>query len=809
MSNNFKNSYVKIAAALLLTTSLSVPCVTYADTVNVGTTVAGLPKEIINEEFMSEQSDLNGYNNWENIWGKATSEITVQNSEIILATELDYKTNEEQENKVLSLKRTSASDKTCRDNYAQRELNIKEGTDKIGISFRIKNMDADNGTMRLLLGGEGKTAELHIDFENSIILSPSIKMPETTFAGKMEAASIGEWYTFEIVIYRETRHIEFYVNGDLRSRTYFEMDTDKVGNIFKGQLGWIGIGTLRASGVRSGGDSALFYVDDFAVRIDGEYDAVVYGFEATEQGENIIVSSFDVSFNKEPSTQTKVISAIYKYENGVKMLSSVRMVDSNDSGKIDLDTPVLLPKESELRTFIINLSGMMPWAKPHSYSTMTTKYVSPTGNDNNDGSEYSPWKTLSKAANEAKAGDTILLADGIYNEEFTTILRSSGTAEKPITIKAANKGKATVIYDESLNTGWKFLIPDGIDYINVEGLDFTQGEANPDTSQTQDIILYCMGDNCKIKNNTFSNAMEEGIKLYNSSNTVIEGNYITDMTHEGMDIFNCDGVIVKDNEIFDVGRVGILCKGNTRNAIVYNNYIHTQDVYMEHAAISVGGFSDSTSPWDVGENTGYECYSSVFYNNIILAKTASMNGETGKPGQIESGIRITSAADCHIYNNNMVGTRTGIQLSLARDSVNGWEWDPPIKNPNIKNNIICNCKNALGIDSNAIIVDESGNNIKDNFDCSNNLYWNYINSDHKNDESGSLNENPGFVSETDFHLQQNSPAIDSGCVLPSVFNKYEWNDNSKRIEKSQNTFSIEFANRDGIRHDNSPNIGVY
>ena len=55
-----------------------------------------------------------------------------------------------------------------------------------------------------------------------------------------------------------------------------------------------------------------------------------------------------------------------------------------------------------------------------------TYYVSTAGNDNNAGTLSSPWRTIQKAANTVKAGDTVQVRAGTYNEIVT--MKTSGNA---------------------------------------------------------------------------------------------------------------------------------------------------------------------------------------------------------------------------------------------------------------------------------------------------------------------------------------------------------------------------------------------
>ena len=70
-----------------------------------------------------------------------------------------------------------------------------------------------------------------------------------------------------------------------------------------------------------------------------------------------------------------------------------------------------------------------------------TLYVAPSGSDANDGlSREKAWRTLAKASEEARAGDTVIVADGVYRETIAPV--ASGVASAPITFKAENLNSA-------------------------------------------------------------------------------------------------------------------------------------------------------------------------------------------------------------------------------------------------------------------------------------------------------------------------------------------------------------------------------
>ncbi|MBW2278435.1 MAG: hypothetical protein JRF63_13160, partial [Deltaproteobacteria bacterium] len=69
-------------------------------------------------------------------------------------------------------------------------------------------------------------------------------------------------------------------------------------------------------------------------------------------------------------------------------------------------------------------------------STGNTWHVSPDGDDDNIGSEASPFATVGRGLQEAGPGDVVLLHEGVYHEEIEIL--TGGTDSAPITIMAAD-----------------------------------------------------------------------------------------------------------------------------------------------------------------------------------------------------------------------------------------------------------------------------------------------------------------------------------------------------------------------------------
>jgi len=425
-------------------------------------------------------------------------------------------------------------------------------------------------------------------------------------------------------------------------------------------------------------------------------------------------------------------------------------------------------------TFIVGAEGVIT-------DDEYTFWVSPDGDDSNNGqTEDTAWKTLSHAAQTLVAGQTAIFKDGTYNETQPTVFETSGRADAPITIKAQNKHKAIIVYSEDCRHQ-KLNID--ASYINVRDFAITQERVSvqSDSYPNLDILLDC-GINkgyeiegCEITGNMFGPAFEEGIKIKYSNNILVEDNVIDSPSHEGIDVFGCSDVVLSKNRILNSGRTGILVKGNSRNCLVYNNYVYN-DTVANNEAYVIGGQSDNVSPYTVAKDInldgsgGYEIYNSVFYNNIAYSKV---------PLLIGTGFAFSGAYNCHSYNNVVYGVRTGFSFSDAPDARNGWGWDPKTVNPVLYNNVIMNVQNVYNPLQTPINITSDYNAI---YNWGSSAYtpgtsisiipWNETNSVKQNSLSN-LNHIVNDAANGDFTLPENSPLSGSGIAIPAEVDAYD------------------------------------
>lgn len=220
-----------------------------------------------------------------------------------------------------------------------------------------------------------------------------------------------------------------------------------------------------------------------------------------------------------------------------------------------------------------------------------TYFVSPSGNDNNDGSQGAPFKTFQKSVSVLNPGDELKLNPGTYTE--TLFINKNGTAESWITISPASQRP---IINGNFNI--KPLEIKG-DFIKVIGLEIQKGEnycADVDID-SQKIILDnleihdCNGHGINIDGQdiTFQNSevyltnlavahtgqssgWGSGIKGHHGAeNLTIKNNTVYENYGEGIAMTRVKGSVVENNTTYDNFAVNIYID-NSPDTIVRNNF---------------------------------------------------------------------------------------------------------------------------------------------------------------------------------------------------------------------------------------------
>jgi hypothetical protein len=332
-------------------------------------------------------------------------------------------------------------------------------------------------------------------------------------------------------------------------------------------------------------------------------------------------------------------------------------------------TPVTTPPSTNPPTSVI----------PQLRSSRVTAsyYVSPTGNDTNDGSASAPWKTIKHAAQLVRAGNVVHVAPGTYAE--SPYPKASGTSDAIIRFVSDTVWGAKVIGDGNTNFGFR---TDG-DYNSIEGFDITN--VNPDGHlgvETNGDFDFVVGNNI---HNVNPNGGSDGL----GGAGIVNGGDISK-----------GNIYVANNLVHDIGDLtssSYLVHGiyvGSKGGFVTNNIVYrTQGwgIHLWHAASNITivnntVFSNMQGGILVGAGD-YPCPQcatndyTVVTNNIIVNNLAhNINGSTiGGYGVIENG----NTGIHNRYENNLVYGNAAGQFSLLNGNaaVATATADPMFMNP--------------------------------------------------------------------------------------------------------------------------------
>lgn len=210
----------------------------------------------------------------------------------------------------------------------------------------------------------------------------------------------------------------------------------------------------------------------------------------------------------------------------------------------------------------------------------TTYYVSTSGNDNNAGTLSAPWRTIQKAANTVKAGDTVRVRAGTYNEIVT--MKSSGNATSGYITFQNYPGEAPILDGTGLAVGSSgqtglFSLEGTFNYIVIQGFEIRNFSSSSKGKVPVGIDFEGAGSNIEILNNHIHNIVQTlsscnaanalGVALYGTqapasiNNVSFYGNEIDHNTTGCSENVSFDGnvqyFVEADNLVHDGDNIGL------------------------------------------------------------------------------------------------------------------------------------------------------------------------------------------------------------------------------------------------------------
>ncbi|MCL5292528.1 MAG: right-handed parallel beta-helix repeat-containing protein, partial [Actinobacteria bacterium] len=296
-------------------------------------------------------------------------------------------------------------------------------------------------------------------------------------------------------------------------------------------------------------------------------------------------------------------------------------------------------------------------------------YVAKTGSDSNIGSAVSPFLTIGKAASMARAGDTVYVRAGVYNESIT--MQNSGTSGGYITIRNYF-GETPVLDGNNRALSYAFSF-NGKSYVKLQGFEIrnyngtaVRNDSSAGTQQYDQVIDSIIHDNGYWSANRTVAA--DGIRVQNSYAMLIQGNTIYRNNRAGIEERGgtragggrAGYTTIRENTFRNPGEDNIFTYNSYGNVIEHNRF-ENQDSY--NSALHNDNIQVAWVP-TAGSDTA-----TTIRNNYLYTTTTSGNqliSEGGRGLKIygnvivgghSTSINLGSAPNSQIYNNTLVYSR--------------------------------------------------------------------------------------------------------------------------------------------------------
>jgi len=377
-------------------------------------------------------------------------------------------------------------------------------------------------------------------------------------------------------------------------------------------------------------------------------------------------------------------------------------------------------KQSHFTMIIGAIVFLSILSMPLMLTAENTYYIAMNGRDSNDGSIDSPWATLNSGVDQTNPGDTILIRSGNYHEGKFYI-NTGGANGKFLTIKPYPEEKVTFGKESE-----EARIAIDADYVRIEGLYFINTKLRTTHGGEHNHIQFV--------NNHLRGDHSMGAIEFTADDGLIEGN-----------IIECDNKNHTQSH-------GIYLHFG-KNNIVRNNYVSNAPYYTIHIYDE-----------DKGSHKLRRYENVLVENNIVV-------GSNNRAGIIIGAHDNTVQIDGMVLRNNVIFNNAGEGILIKYQ---------PISNIEIYNNVIYNNDGGIRISAdingltirNNIFASNTGAHVNissniNNLIVSHNLYHKSSSIGNGVTDTNPVYDDPLFVDPTkgNFHLQENSPAIDAGVAV--------------------------------------------
>ena len=254
-------------------------------------------------------------------------------------------------------------------------------------------------------------------------------------------------------------------------------------------------------------------------------------------------------------------------------------------------------------------------------------FVAPNGNDNQNGTQKSPFQTIFKASEMAIPGDTLTILGGEYQlvKQFRPV--RSGTSDKWILYRGA-PGQEVVFDGSSIKK--VFQKGDSVQFsrqtaglFQIEKVNYLRFE-NIKVQNSDAAGFIVRGPECKkieLLNCKVNQTHNSGIGLWYCDSVLVKGCEITgandnadqyylpgqrkggEAPHEALSICGARYFEVTENHIHNCHKEGIDCKEVSQHGVIHNNLVHD----LPRQAYYVDAWFGLLQDVEFHSNTAYNC----------------------------------------------------------------------------------------------------------------------------------------------------------------------------------------------------------
>jgi parallel beta-helix repeat protein len=305
-----------------------------------------------------------------------------------------------------------------------------------------------------------------------------------------------------------------------------------------------------------------------------------------------------------------------------------------------------------MRLWKVAAAAMLSFAVLAGEAKAATYYVSPSGDDANNGALSTPFRTISHGASLAQAGDTVYVRAGVYNDLVR--ISSKGTAAAHVGIRAY-PGESPVIDGTGTAANTDLVVFSSAQYVDFSGFEVR--------NSTHIGICVYPGSFLTISGNNVHGSVRNGIwagysAFGTTSDLTISGNTVWNNVLENqyrtmnggwaqaIGTQNANRVTISGNKIYDnygEGIAYVLSDGGTiKKNEVYDNY--SVEIYLDNAQTTT-----------VDSNLAYTTGNTAYYRSSYPASGIGTANESYSTSNPLNGLTIV--------NNIVLNSKYGFYYS--------------------------------------------------------------------------------------------------------------------------------------------------